>query len=110
MPEITLFKLSTDYRNCTDGLVIFPPEYVNAYVLSANVSKTVVVPTGARVAVFNSTVDFYVNWTTTSIVPSGDIIDGTASELNPIARNVSEFAEFNIISSESNIVTIAYFS
>ena len=41
-----------------NGDVIYPPKYVNAYVLAAGVAQAVTIPAGARVAIFNSTSQF----------------------------------------------------
>lgn len=108
MAEIIQYQLSKDANFYPHGIVIYPPKYVNAYVLVANTAQTVTVPTDARVALFSCTRDFYINWQTTAAVPSSNITNGTGPELNPVARDISDYTSFSVISSEDCILTIAY--
>jgi hypothetical protein len=90
--------------------VIAYPQYVNASVLAAGVAETITVPTGAKVAIFNSTGNFYVNWLTTAAVPAADITNGSAPELNPVARDIAGLSSFSIIAPADCVVTVAYFT
>ena len=91
------------------GDVIYPPKYVNAYVLAAGVGRGVTIPAGARIAVFSSNTNFYVNWLATAAVPLANITDGSAPELNPVARDVSGYTSFSVVSQDACVLTIAYF-
>jgi len=80
---------------------------VDSFLLTANTAKTITVPTFANskgeqtpakkcVIAFDHNV--WVNWSTAATIPSGDVIDGTGSELNPTARTLSGVTSFSIIS------------
>jgi hypothetical protein len=111
MAALIDFRITGDPNYEPQSDIIYPSQYINAYVLAAGVAETVTKPTGARIAIFNSTGNFYVNWLgATAAVPSVDIITGLAPELNPVARDVSGQTTFSIIAPDACIVTIAYFT
>jgi hypothetical protein len=110
MPEIIEYRLSGDVNLLPYGDVIFPSQYVNTYVLAAGVVQGITIPADARVAVFTSTNNFYVNWLSTATAPTGNITDGSASELNPVARDVTGYAAFSMVAPADCIVTIAYYA
>lgn len=110
MAEIIQYQLSRDANMLPNGDVIYPPKYVNAYVLVAGVAQTVTIPAGARVAIFTSTGNFYVNWLTTAAVPATNVTNGSASELNPVARDLSGYTSFSMICSVNCVATITYFA
>jgi hypothetical protein len=90
---------------------LYPPQYVNAYVMVGGAgATTVTVPTGAKIAIFNSTGNFYANWTAAAAVPTIDITNGAGPEINPVSRDVSGQRTFSLIAPANCIVTIAYFS
>jgi hypothetical protein len=75
------------------------PTYVNARVLAANVSESVVMPAAVRFVIFSSTCNFYAKLGGTAAVPGADITDGTASELNPTAYY------FNVAAPTISVIT-----
>lgn len=79
-------------------------------VLATSTMKAVTVPAGANIAVFSATGNFYCRFDAAVAVPAGDIVDGTAGELNPVARVVSRVTTINMISSSDIIVTIAFYN
>ncbi len=92
---------------------LIPPvsKYVDNMVLAADVAETITVPSGVNIAIFNGTVDFYVNFEgSTAIVPTTEIADGTGHELNPGARAVDETATYSVISAATCIISIAYYA
>lgn len=69
------------------------PDYVDARVLAANTSEVFAIPAGARYVVFSFTADFWAKFGTsgvTAAVPSADMTDGAAPELNPAARRIPD--------------------
>lgn len=87
------------------------PDYVNSYALGASVAETVTIPSGATVAMFSALSDFYVSYGTAATVPSGDVTDGSASELNPTVRDISGYSTLSIVSpTGSNQVTITFYA
>ena len=82
---------------------------VNNYVLVANTNKAVTVPSDALYAVFASTADIWVRVGNVAAVPSGDVTDGTGSELNPIVRRVEPGATIGVISEYAAKVSIVFY-
>lgn len=109
MAELIQYQLSRDANFLAQGDVIYPSKHIDAYVLAAGVAKSVTIPTGARVAIFNATANFYVNWNAVAAVPAADITNGSGPELNPVARDVTGDTAFSMIAPADCIVTIAYF-
>lgn len=79
-------------------------------VLSASAEKTIEVPTGAHIAIFTATGNFYCKFDDTVAVPSTDIVDGSAGELNPVLRSVNRVTQIHLISAANIIVSIAFYS
>lgn len=89
------------------------PEYTNARVLAANTAESVTIPDGCNLVNFSGNADFYVRYNGTATVPSGDVTDGTAAELNPALRRIATgdgSASFSIIAPVANTtVTMSFF-
>lgn len=83
-----------------------PSGHVNARVL-AGAAESVTVPTGAKIAVFSATADFYANATATAAAAT-DIDNGTASELNPSVWDVTGLTSISLFGTAS--VTVAFYS
>ena len=97
----------------TGSFALGIPIFTNARSLAASVAESITVPTGpnalpANYVSFSSTCDFYVNYTTTATVP-GDVTDGTASELNPLLRQIGGVTTISIITAASACVVTASF-
>lgn len=86
-------------------------DQVMSRALVANTAESITVPTGARIAVFSANVDFFANSTTTATVP-GDVTDGSASILNPVARSVEGVTTISVITAASGggIVQAAFYA
>lgn len=52
-------------------------------------AEDLTIPSGAKYVVFSATADFYVGWSATAAVPA-DVTDGSASELNPTVRRLTQ--------------------
>jgi hypothetical protein len=77
--------------------------YVDNIVL-AGVAKTVTVPAGASRVIFGTTATpYYVRGSGTASAPSGDVVDGTGSAINPSDRLVSGGATFSIFAAAATI-------
>jgi hypothetical protein len=91
---------------------------IDARVLAANVAESETVPSItvdgvaalANYVVFSANCDFYVRMDGTAAVPSADITDGTASELNPTVRYLGgNVAAIGLKSASSCIVTMQFY-
>ena len=114
---LTAFCVVKDRTGNSATLVPNACTYVTNEVLAANTAETITVPAGANYVSFSSTGNFYVNFTTTATVPSGDITDGTGSILNPGIRfvgvvqsqNVAGVSSFSIIAPADCIVSFEWY-
>jgi hypothetical protein len=82
---------------------------VNNYLLVASTNKAVTVPTGANFALFSASADIWVNVGGVAAVPSGDVTDGTGSELNPSLRRVEAGGTIGVISEYAAKVSIVFY-
>ena len=86
------------------------PECVMAYVLTAGAAQSVAIPTGARIALFNnSTSNFFVAYTGTAVIPTTNITNGTAPEMNPSARDISGLASLSVVAQNDSILSVTFF-
>lgn len=90
--------------------VLVPPDFVNARLLAANVAENVDVPPGARIAVFSATGDFYARYDNGTAAVPGDVTDGSAAELNPVARYLDGVTRISLVSAATPIITVAFYS
>jgi len=83
--------------------------YVNNYVLTANSNKAITAPAGAKYALFSADADIWVLMGGVASIPSGDVSDGSGSELNPIARRVESGQTIGIISDYAAKVSVVFY-
>ena len=62
--------------------------YIDTMVLAADTPEVYTIPTGAVNVLINCTGDVWVRFGAAGAVPTTEVIDGTASELNPALRTV----------------------
>ena len=91
------------------------PIYTNPRALAANVAESFTVPPGANGQLANYVnfsapgCNFHANYTTTATVP-GDVTNGSASEANPLTREISDSTTtISVISSTACIVTASFY-
>lgn len=111
---------SSGFDSGRASLSLEPADNVQAIVLAAGVAERVTLPVAAggqpaaKYCLFSATGDFFAKFgdnTVTAIVPSGDITDGTAPELNPVMRTKpSGVTHVSLISASAITVTIAFYS
>ncbi len=86
-------------------------DYCDALVLVGGTAKTYQVPTKAKNVVISCNKDFFANFFgKTATIPTSDIIDGSASILNPTLRDISEVSSISFISEEDAIITLEFYS
>ncbi|MDD4987211.1 MAG: hypothetical protein PHQ43_15850 [Dehalococcoidales bacterium] len=73
-------------------LAINRPTYTNAKVLEAGTAESITVPSGATIVLLKGTVDFFVNFGATAVIPVSDINDGSS----PILICGGEWVVFTI--------------
>lgn len=85
------------------------PTYVDARVLAASVNEDHTIPANAKYVIFSAEADFYAKRGGTAAVPSGDVTDGTASELNPAGYDIEGVATIGLISATAQTITMAFY-
>lgn len=98
-----------DYPTTPDVNFAIKQGYINTYLLTATVHKTVTVPTGAKFAVFSASSDIWVRVGGTAAIPAGDTTDGTGAELNPTIRYLGAETTIGIISGYAAKVSIMFY-
>lgn len=98
-------------RNSGDK-IRFKSDYVNAHVVLANIEEKETIPQQFNTVVINATAPIYIKMgdaSVTAAVPT-DVLDGSASELNPNAYAIyKEDTHISVISPSNCIVTFAYY-
>lgn len=90
--------------------------YIDARVLAANTAEVHTVPTDtasnkrARYVLFSADGDFYMKMGGAAAVPAADVTDGTASEANPVLREIpSDVTTIGLIAGAARVVTMQFF-
>lgn len=86
------------------------PRYIDARVLAANTAESHTVPTGAKFVLFGSDGDFYARPNATAAVPSADVTDGSGSEINPVAWDLTGVTTISLIAAAARVVTLAFYT
>ena len=68
------------------------------------------VPAGAKYAVFNSDVVFFVNLSATASVPAAQSVDGTGAMCSPAARQVTSGSTISIISPSAGYISVSFYA
>lgn len=80
-----------------------------AVVLAAGQAKTVAVPGGARVVLLNATADVWVRFGAATTVPAADVLDGSAPELNPVAREITGLSTIGLAAPAACTVNLVFY-
>lgn len=90
-----------------------PADYVDVRVLAANTAERHAIPGGAKYVLFSADGNFYAKFgevTVTAAVPSADVVDGTASELNPEGREIPSGSGYvSLIAPVATIITMSFY-
>ena len=66
-------------------------------------------PSDAKYVIFSAEADFYAKKAGTAVVPSADVTDGTASELNPAGYDIEGVTTIGLISDTAQTITMAFY-
>lgn len=86
------------------------PDYVDVRVLAAGIEETHSVPAGANIVIFSATDDFWVNYDATAVDPSGDVTDGTGSELNPVVREITGVSTIHVVAPRTTKLSMTFYA
>lgn len=87
-----------------------PASYIDVRVLAANSNENHPVPASGAFVVFSADGDFWAKPNSTATIPVADVTDGTGSELNPAAWNLTNVTGINLIASSARKVTLSFYS
>jgi len=103
----------TDGGQSRRGFAPLASDYIDARVLAAATAERHTIPTGARYVVFSADATFYAKFgdvAVTAAVPAADITDGTASAVNPEAREIpSGVTHISLIAAAATVVTMSFY-
>jgi len=91
-------------------IALEPSDCRHAVILSPGAPKSVSVPEGARVVVLSADGDFWCRIGGPAAVPTSDVLDGTASELNPICRSVAGVSVIGLAAGANRVVNLVFYS
>ncbi len=104
-----IMKPMVNFRDCNDAETFaITSGWVDVLVLTAGVAKILPVPAGSKYVLFNSNTDFWVKMNGVPVIPTVDILDGTAPEYQPMARIVKDVASIGVVSGAGGFVTLAF--
>ncbi|MEF8758328.1 MAG: hypothetical protein V5B36_00950 [Candidatus Accumulibacter sp. UW25] len=102
------FEIALDVGNLNSMTIPFS-DYINVQVLLPNVAESPTLPADARFILFSSTADFYARVNGTASVPSTDVTDGSASEINPTIRSLLGVTSLSLIAPANCTVSLSFY-
>lgn len=93
-----------------DAFLRNPPTHVEARRLTASAAEMHSVPLGAAIVAFSATGDFYARANAPAMVPSADVTDGSAAELNPTQWALDGVSSIGLIADTNTTVTMTYYT
>lgn len=91
-----------------------PSDAVDARALAAGIAERHAIPAGSHFVLFSATGDFFAKFgdsSVTAAVPSADVVDGSAAELNPAARAVpAGTTHVSLVADADCLVTLAFYA
>jgi hypothetical protein len=91
--------------------VINQSDFINVAWLIAGAQRNFSAPSEANIVMFSATGSFYclIGSSAAASIPIGNVLDGSASEMNPIAREVLVGDKISLISPVDCKVTMAFY-
>ena len=108
MKELAILN---DGSHVTSVFAINQSDFINTVCLHAGIRGSFSIPKGANIVVFSSTGNFYcvIGPSARASICEGDILDGSASELNPGARGIFVEDKISLISAIDCKVIMAFY-
>nr|WP_279308266.1 NAD/NADP transhydrogenase alpha subunit-like protein [Niveispirillum sp. BGYR6] len=80
-----------------------------AAILTAGTPRLIAVPADARLVLFNATQAFWASFGAAATLPTADILDGSAPELNPAARRLEGVTQIGLAAATDAIVNLLFY-
>ena len=103
-------SIELDGYHSSPTQAIHQSDYIDVAFLAAGTAETFTVPAKAKIVLFSSTSNFYLNTRAAAVIPTGDISNGSGPEYNPCGRLVSPGDSLSLIASTDCIVMLAFYS
>ena len=105
-----LRMLNDGFHESTISL-INQSDYIDFAILAADTKEDFTVPALAKAVLFSAIGDFYclIGPSASASVPAADITDGSAPELNPVAREVVAGETISLIASAGCRIMMAFY-
>ncbi|PGH59191.1 NAD/NADP transhydrogenase alpha subunit-like protein [Azospirillum palustre] len=91
------------------SLAIASSDTVLAVLLTAGAPRQIPVPAGARIVLFSATAPFWARIGGAAGVPAADVLDGSAAELNPVARQVRGAGFIGLAAAANTTVSLSFY-
>ncbi len=101
--------LSRDDAMGHPSIVIAPSDTAFVIVLTPGVPKQVTVPAAAEMVLFNATGPFWCKIGGPAVLPANDVLDGSAPELNPVARQVDPNGVIGLVAPAAVTVSLVFY-
>ena len=86
------------------------PQWIDTEALTASTPTTHAVPAGANYVLISATGSVYVDYNNAAAIPSGQVLTGVGSELNPGLRCITGLTFLGLVSPANCIVTLCFFA
>ena len=86
------------------------PQWIDTEALTASTPTTHAVPAGANYVLISATGSVYVDYNNAAAIPSGQVLNGLGSELNPGLRCITGLTYLGLVSPGNCVVTICFFA
>ena len=103
-------NIEMDGYHSSPTQAIVQSNYIDVAFLAADTVESFTVPAKAKIVLFSSNANFYLNTRAAAVIPIGDITDGSGPEYNPIARQVSPGDTLSLIAPAACIIMLAFYS
>lgn len=90
-------------------LAINPSDTILAVKLAGGTPRQVDVPVDAKAVLFSATGPFWAKVGGPATVPAADILDGSAPELNPLARRIGTASVIGLAAAAATTVTLSFY-
>ncbi|PWC81055.1 hypothetical protein TSH58_00200 [Azospirillum sp. TSH58] len=101
--------LSRDDAMGNPSMVIAPSDTAFAIVLAPGVPKQITAPGAAETVLFNATGPFWCKIGGPAVLPANDVLDGSAPELNPVARQVRPNGVIGLVAPAAVTVSLVFY-
>lgn len=106
---VNRFRITSDSTGAYSSNIRSAPTWVDARVLASSTSETHTVPTGAAYVLFSADCNFYAKPGASAAVPASDVTDGTGSEQNPAAWQLTGVTQITLIAASACKVTMSFY-